>query len=89
MNVFHDKAVHEFGSLRVLRFSNTEQMVSRHLMVSTISVSSAASALRSQAHTHTHRGVSIPWELKQLNEDIASAVWLILLREEQQRDKLC
>lgn len=51
------------------------------LMVSRITVSSAAGALR--IHTPRDRGVSHPWELKQLKEDIASAVRWIRLREKQ------
>lgn len=57
-----------------------------------VSVSSAARTLRRymytlNIYTHTHRGVpTAPRELKQLNEDITSAVRLIPLWEEQQRD---
>lgn len=44
-----------------------------------------------EAHsqTQTHRGSINPPELKQLNEELSSAVWLILLREEHRRLTVC
>lgn len=71
--------------------SGSSNLYYAHQIVSRICVSSAACGLGRQTQRHTHKrtltgGGSIsPPELKQLNEELSSAVWLILLREEHQR----
>lgn len=58
----------------IFGIGHTKQMVSTQLTVSRISVSSAAKVLRTHIHMHSPRRESTPKGLKQLIEDITSAV---------------
>lgn len=64
-------------------FGNTKKMVSKQLTVIRFSVSSAAKALRTHIHMHSLRRESISGGLKQLNEDITSAVRPTLLEKKR------